>query len=233
MDSSQSFFPLQCYTPQHQQREPYLTNPGQTPILRSHCAHPGVGGNTLEDKQGGLPNTPLLRWQRKMKTPRETGRRLRDVLSTSSFGLVIRRVRLWVGCCLSVSQAAPAGFVLLQVTHHGPAEQAGLSETLPLLKQRLHDVGDKTCHTAKAGRVRRVCWTWAQLQPPLCEFLTSGTCIHIMTLVCVCVLCSHLSVWLGQSPPAGYTEDWFPGQTFSPGPLLINTIRNYDLQITK
>lgn len=35
------------------------------------------------------------------------------------------------------------GLVLVQVTHHGPAEQTGLSKTVPLIKERLHDVGDE------------------------------------------------------------------------------------------
>lgn len=32
---------------------------------------------------------------------------------------------------------------------------------------------------------------------------------------------THPSEWLGQSLPAGYTEDWSPSQTFSPGHLSV------------
>lgn len=47
---------------------------------------------------------------------------------------------------------APAGLVLVQVTHHGPAEEAGLREAVPPLKEGLHDVGDEAWrNTAKAG----------------------------------------------------------------------------------
>lgn len=49
--------------------------------------------------------------------------------------------------CVRVSKLAPVGLVLVQVAHHGLAQQAGLSEAVPLLKQRLHNVGDKTWGT--------------------------------------------------------------------------------------
>lgn len=71
--------------------------------------------------------------------------RLRDVLpvvlSGASRGLGLVRLRARRSAC--VAQPAPAGLVLVQVTHHGPAEHTGLSETVPLGKERLHDAGNE------------------------------------------------------------------------------------------
>lgn len=92
--------------------------------------------------------------------------------------------------------------VLVQVTHHALAEQAGLGEAVPLLKQRLHNVGDKTWDTEqKAGRVSTrglmlqplAMSQWAEVH----LLSGTGTCDDIMFLVYACVFCTHLSGWLG------------------------------------
>lgn len=52
--------------------------------------------------------------------------------------------------CVRAPQAAPARLVLVQVVQHSLAEQAGLGEAMPFLKQRFHDVGDETYNTKDA-----------------------------------------------------------------------------------
>ena len=47
---------------------------------------------------------------------------------------------------------APTALVFVQVTHHGPAEEAGLREAVPPHKEGLYNVGDEAWkNTTKAG----------------------------------------------------------------------------------
>lgn len=219
--SQASFFlsSLKGFSPPLQQREPFPPALTQCSCSQSLWTT-GSGRKHAGGQKRRWTNTPLLHSQR--TTPRGMGERLRDVLSLScssflplSFSLGLQLWLLSMGVsvwmCACESQAAPAGLVPVQVTHHGLAEEAGLGEAVPLLEERLHDVRDEPW----GGQETQV-WTLASEETPSYD-------------TCSCCVFTDQSEWLGQSLPAGYTEDWSLGQTFFLGHLSSTETSNKDM----
>lgn len=149
--------PPQGLGPPPHKREPLRLNASHPPIRSP--AHLRVSGaakqpGTELEHAGGQTRRWIISLffhpSRKIKPQGQKNKKtegLRDVFSFSSASSTSSTALglLGVGVALrvSVSQAAPAGLVAVQVGHHGAAERAGLSEALPLLEERLHDVGDE------------------------------------------------------------------------------------------
>lgn len=70
----------------------------------------------------------------------------------------------------------------MQVAHHGLAERAGLGEAVPLLKQRLHDVGDESCEKHNKGSVEEL------------RFMTRDKTVYIDRCIRMCAL-TYLNGW--------------------------------------
>lgn len=104
---------------------------------------PPMGETRLEEAQGdGQISSPPFVDRISPKSQKKSTVRL-------GLGYVASSIALWllvlcVGRGVSVAETDPAGFVLVQVPHHGLAQQTGLGEAVPLLKQRLHNVRDET-----------------------------------------------------------------------------------------